>query len=225
MNFQHRYITAHCTNCLQFENSVFCGLEHAQLDHLSEEKQGIFFAAETTILPINEVPKGVYCMYDEATTVTSRLDDEQHKTILLNGQLIGYRSILSNVPTIHAVSVPASTQLCYIPKDTFIELAENNQSLAQKLITLLSEELKKAENHIVQNAKHPIRERLIDNLLHHQETTPLKIDSIRLAMDASDEIIERILAQLDEQGLIRLQDESILILNEQRLAEIANQSK
>lgn len=224
MNFQHRYITAHCSNCLQFENSVFCGLERAQLDQLSKEKQGIFFAAETTILPINEVPKGVYCLYDETTTVTSKLDEEQHKTILLNGQLIGYRSILSNVPTTHSVSVPASTQLCFIPKDTFVELAENNQSLAQKLITLLSEELKKAENHIVQNAKRPIKERLIDNLLH-QEAATLKIDSIRLAMDASDEIIERILAQLDEQGLIQLQDESILILDEQRLTEIANQSK
>ena len=216
MNFQHRYITAHCSNCLQFENSVFCGLEPAQLDHLSKEKQGLFFSAETTILPINEVPKGVYCLYDEATTVTSKLDEEQHKTILLNGQLIGYRSILSNVPTTHAVSVPASTQLCYIPKETFVELAENNQSLAQKLITLLSEELKIAENHIVQNAKRPIKERLIDYLLN-QETTTLKIDSIRLAMDTSDEIIERILAQLDEQGLIQLTEDKVLLLDEKGL--------
>ena len=224
MNIQHRYISAHCSKCLQFEKSVFCSLESPQLDLLSQQKHGMYFSTETTILPLNVVPKGVFCVFDETTTITSTDNEEELKTILTHGQLIGYRSVLSNAPTTHEVKVPGNTQLCYIPKDTFIELAENNQSLAQKLITLLSEELKKTENQIVQHAKRPITERLIEHLLNQQAST-LKTESVLNAIDASSETVERILVQLDEQGLIQLLDESILILDEQRLAEIANQSK
>jgi len=223
VNLQYRYITAHCSNCLQFEKSVFCSLDHSQLNLLAEQKQGIFFSEETVILPLNEVPKGVYCLFDTPISSTSDLNQSQN-TLLQTGQLIGYRSILSNTPTTQEISVPASTQLCYIPKSTFLGLAETNQSLAQKLITLLTEELKKAENQIIQHAKRPITERLIEHLLD-QQTSPLSTESLLQATNTSNEAIERVLIELDELGLIQLQGDSILILDEQRLTEIANRSK
>ena len=125
------------------------------------------------------------------------------------------------------------TQVCFIPKDLFINVLKHDTGLAFEMMKLLSDELHKAELKITHLAQKPIRERLAETLLFIKETYGFEEDGITLNVRLSREEIAnlvgtatesaiRLLSEFKKDGMVELDGKKIKILKHKELIRTAN---
>jgi len=223
-----------CANCGN-ENSIFCCLPNIELDKLSENKDNNFFKKGQVIFYEGNHPHGMYCIYKGKVKI-SKLGDEGKEQIVRfagEGELLGYRSSLSNESYKATATAMEDCYICHLPKDKFNEALNNNSKFSLEVIRLLSEDLKKSEQNLINISQKPVRERIAETLINLKKRFGYEDDGKTLSVTltrreigdiagTTTETTIRTLSDFVKDGIIELEGKKIQILDLNKLTRTAS---
>ena len=224
-----------CQSCSQRFTSVFCKAKEEHINIINDQKVCNTYKKGQTLFNEGAYPFGVYCINDGKVKLSHQGDEgkEQIVRLLKAGDVLGYRSLLSGGRYTASAVALEDTQICFIPKELFVNLLKQDTGLAFEVMKLLSDELHKAEMKITHLAQKPIRERMAETLLFIKETYGYEEDGITLNVRLSREEIAnlvgtatesaiRLLSEFKKDGMVELDGKKIKILKQSQLLRTAN---
>src|SRR5690606_5487656 len=111
-------------------------------------------------------PQGMYCVNKGAVKISHTGNDGKEQIIRMvrEGDILGYRSLITGEDYTSTAVALEDTTVCLIPKENFFKLLEENSDLSLGVMKLLSKELDTAENTISSLAQKQVRERIAETL-------------------------------------------------------------
>jgi len=224
-----------CHICEARFSSVLGKAKKEYLDEINIQKVCNVYKKGQTIFHEGAHPFGVYCVNSGKVKLSHLGDDgkEQIIRLLREGDITGYRALLSGARYAASAIALEDTHICFIPKELFIHILKNDACLAFELMKLLSNELHRAELQLTHLAQKPVRERLAETLLFIKETYGYEEDGVTLNVRFSREEIAnlvgtatestiRLLSEFKRDGMVDLEGKKIKILRQGELVKTAN---
>ena len=224
-----------CQHCNSRYRSVFCDLQAEQLHDVNLNKHCNHYKKGQIIFHEGMRPAGIFCMNSGKVKLakTGGEGKEQIVRLARYGDILGYRSLLSNENYSLTAYALEDASICFIPKSTFFTVLSQDANLSMQMMKLLSSDLKHAEEKITEMAQKPVRERLAEALLFIKETYGFTEDgkTLNVALSREDianvvgtatETAIRLLSELKQDGIINLTGRKIAIVDNQRLINTAN---
>jgi CRP-like cAMP-binding protein len=209
-------------------------LDDKQLQTISDNKTCVVFKKGQIIMHEGNKPNGVYCI-QSGKCKTHKLGIEGKEQIIRfakTGDLLGYRSILSDEPLSASITALEDTKSCFIPKQELFEILEINPQFSMELMKIACHELGEAGKIITNLAQKTVRERLAEMLLILEKTfgitsegnidVSLTREEIANLVGTATESTIRLLSEFKEDELIILKGRKIKLINKPKLAKIGN---
>jgi CRP/FNR family transcriptional regulator len=214
---------------------VFCTLTDQQLANLSVEKSCNFYKKGQLVFFEGNRPTGLYCVSKGKVKVYQIGVEGKEQIIRLakDGDILGYRSLISGEHYTASASVIDDATICFIPKKTFFDLLQTNSELSTRMMRLLSNDLKSAEKRITGLAQKPVRERLAETILMLKEfygvdkenssiKASLSREDIANIVGTATETAIRVLSEFKSEKIIDLKGKKIQVINTEALMKAAN---
>ncbi len=227
----------HCAQCEKKGDSVFCCMQGDSLDEISDSKTCSVYRKGQVLFNEGGHPFGVYCVNKGKIKVSIIGDEGKEQIVRLakDGDVLGYRSMIASERYNATATALEDSQVCFIPKDIFLNTLKKDGSLSVEIMKLLSSQLKEAEIKLTHLAQKPVRERLAETLLFLKETYGFEPGSDILSVQLSREEIAnlvgtatetaiRLLSELNKEKIIELLGKKIKITNLKALIRTANLS-
>ena len=205
------------------------------MEYLDYEKACSFFKKGEIIYREGYRGNGVYCINKGIVKIFKTGPDGKEQILKLAkpGDLIAFRSIMSNEPSCSSAQVVEDAVICFIPASLFIKMAKDNSDFAMHLIRLSCKELGESNKYILDLAQKTLRERMAEVILLLQETFEtdeegfLKIglsrEEIANIVGTATESAIRQLSELKKEGVIELKGRKIKIIDEKKLRRISGE--
>ncbi len=222
-----------CQFCAQHPQSAFHGLSSEGLDEISQLKTCVSFRKGQVIMHEGARPQGVYCIHrGKAKLYTLGTEGkEQIIRFITAGDLLGYRSILSDEPISASATALEDTFACYIPKSSFFKVIEDNPKFSLNMLKLSCHELGEAGKMITSLAQKNVKERLAEILLILSTTfgedeegyidINLTREEIANMVGTATESVIRLISELRKEGYIRSKGKRIALEDRRSLRQIA----
>ena len=157
---------------------------------------------------------------------------EQIVRFAQKGDMIGYRSVISDELACTSAQVIQDTEVSFIPESVVKKLAAQNSRFSMGLMRTACQELGDANAYILNIAQKTVRERLAEILLilkqdfgvsdeQHLMITLTREELANLIGTATESVI-RLLSEFKHDGLIELKGRKIRLLDEAKLQRMAN---
>ncbi len=223
-----------CSECILAGDSIFKNLNDDELVSLSYEKNCNLYKRGDIIYHEGNRMPGLFCISKGVLKLykTGIEGKGQIVAFAQKGDIIGYRSVLSNEVACTTAQVIEEAILCFIPADVFINLVKTNSKFSIKIMQLACSELGNANKFITDIAQKSVRERLAEVLLMLKDTfnvdenNVLKIlltrEEIANLVGTATESVIRILSEFKAEKIIELDGRRIRILDEKRIVRIGN---
>ncbi len=220
--------------CLVSSNSIFKHLTREELDLLNFEKTVEQFKRGSVIYRESNRINGCYFIQKGIIKVFKTGIDGKEQIIRFaqTGDIIGFRSVLSNELACTTAEVLDDAVTCYIPSETLIHLVKHNGNFSMELMQITCKELGEANAYITDIAQKTVRERLAEILIHLKNDFGLddnKVLQISLTREelanivgTATESVIRLLSEFKQDQLIELNGRKIKILDEPGLIRIGN---
>ena len=227
MSVNHKTLT--CENCKSREDSLFSSFDCHKVEHLNEVKTCAFYKKKQAIFLNGSYPRGVYCINSGKVKVFSVGSEgkEQIVHIAKEGEIIGFKAMLSgNTYNVSAETLEDSN-ICFISKEEFLNMIEENQILRNRILSELSSELNERTLLITSMAQKSVRERLAFSLILLQKVYgeyPINLSREDLAnfVGTATETLIRLLKDFEKEGLIETQVRKISIKDSNAIMRTAN---
>jgi len=223
-----------CEECIATGHPIFKDLTADQLDNVNYDKACSFYKRGNVIFQEDHRTNGLYCVHSGIIKLYKTGIDGKEQIIRFAkmGDIIGYRSLLSNELACTTARVIEDATICYIQGNILLTLIKENSAFSMQLMQLTCKELGEANNYITDIAQKTVRERLAEILLLLKDTFGLdqnQILQISLTREelanivgTATESVIRLLSEFKQDELIELQGRKIKILNLKELQKIAN---
>ena len=225
-----------CDHCEARMSSVLKQVEQPTLEEISGTKACNVMKKGQVIFREGDAPVGLYCLHQGKVKVYKTGDEGRDQIVRFAkaGDVIGYRSLISNEPYNLSAAALEDSVICCIPKDTFFGTLRRDGSFTMEMIYLLSGQLRKAEDQIVHLAQKPVRERLAETLLilnevygtedGEQSALSIKLsrDELAAVVGTATETLVRTIADLKRENLIATEKKKIRILDIEGLVRVGN---
>jgi len=177
---------------------------------------------------------GFYCITKGIVKIfnTGSEGKEQIISFAKKGDIIGYRSLLSQELACTTAIVIDEAVLCHIPYQTVLFLIQNNWEFSLQIMQIICRELRESNDFITDIAQKSIRERSAEVLLllrenfdlDNQKTIKISLTRKELAnrVGTQPESIIRVLSELKHEKIIELQGRKIKLIDISRLQRVAN---
>jgi CRP/FNR family transcriptional regulator, polysaccharide utilization system transcription regulator len=223
-----------CARCHVRERAAGCCLDADELAGIDRVKVTRRYRKGEVVYREGDPPTGLYCIYlgGVKITKTGREGREQVMRFAHTGELFGFRSMLRDEA--HSTSALAldAARICFVPRAAAMSLVQTDSHFGLRLFALLSDELRNAEDFIVELAQQPIRERVAHLLLSLRDEFGVERDgatlNVRLSrgeladtVGSATETVIRILTELKHKGIIAMKGQRIAIVSPERLEAIA----
>lgn len=213
---------------------IFKGLTNAELESLNQNlvcnsyKRGsIIYNEGSRINGAYVVVKGILKIYK-----TGFDGKEQIIRFAKEGDLIGFRSIVSEELACTTAKVIQDAVLCYLPGDVMTNFIKGNPEFAMSLMRLTCRELGESNKFLTDIAQKTVRERLAEVLLLLMDTFDLDEDhTLQISLTREElanmvgtatESVIRLLSEFKSDKLIELNGRKIKLLNIPKLIKIGN---
>jgi CRP-like cAMP-binding protein len=213
---------------------IFKGLTDAELESLSHNlicnshKRGsIIYNEGSRINGSYIVISGVLKIYK-----TGFDGKEQIIRFAKKGDLIGFRSVLSDELACTTARVIHEAVLCYLPGEVMTRLIKGNSEFAMSLMRLTCRELGESNKFLTDIAQKTVRERLAEVLLllmdtfdldeEHTLNISLTREELANMVGTATESVIRLLSEFKADKLIELNGRKIKLLNIPKLIKIGN---
>lgn len=235
MRLSHKELSLSCAVCTKATHSFFSVLDKENLEELNLNKSCSNYKKGQVIFSENGLPLGLFCISNGKIKLSTSGPDgkEQILRLVKGGDIIGYRSLLSN-DRYHCNAVALEdSNICIVDKAYFMNLAVSNQKLCFALFKKISDDLKNAEQHIISLSQKNVRERVAEALLLLKATYGFEKDEQTINVQLSREEIAdfvgtstestiRLLSEFNTGKIIELSGKKIKILNYDKLSKTAN---
>ena len=224
-----------CDSCQSREKSIFCRLSHLDLGEFNLAKSSHRYRRGQAIFYEGNRPTGLYCINVGKVKVYKIGEDGKEQIVRFagNGDIIGYRSLLSGEPYSASAEALEESVICAIPESTFFSVLQTNQNLVTRVIQILTEDVRSAETAMMNMAQKPVRERLAEALLFLLETYGPAEDGISLSVNLTREEISsfvgtapetviRLLSEFQHDGILKLKGRTISVIDKSRLIKTAH---
>ena len=226
----------YCSHCEARLSSVLKDVEEPSLDEIASVKACHFYKRGQVIFEDGETPQGLFCIHQGKVKLYKTGDEGRDQIVrfVKAGDVIGYRSLLSGEPYDLSAAALEDSVICRIPSDTFFGMLRGDGNFTMEIMRLLSGQLRRAEDQIVQLAQKPVRERLAETLLilkevygtEDGENTPLNVklsrDELAAVVGTATETLVRMIADLKRENLIATEKKKIRILDVDGLVRVGN---
>jgi CRP-like cAMP-binding protein len=223
-----------CDSCLNQAHPLFRHLSGTEFQEISFHKITETYKRGSIIYREGQRMKGFYCLQSGVIKIYKTGFDGKEQIIRFakSGDIIGYRSVISNEPACTTTEVLNECVVCHIPAELLIGLIKSNGNFAVELMKLTCKELGEANAYLTDIAQKTVKERLAEVLLHlHMEFATDREGVLNIALTREElsnvvgtatESIIRLLSEFKSEGLITLNGRKIKILNMSGLKNIAN---
>jgi CRP-like cAMP-binding protein len=223
--------TGNCMSCKSFPNSVFnCLGRQAATSALSEKVISLSFKKDQEIFLEGTPMKGVYCVQKGKIKVF-RSCHNRNLVVDLAGDsdLIGYSGLFNGNRYTNSAKCLEETQACFIPKDVFLEMLENNRELLFSLLKLSMKENRKITNMMLSLKCTNMLGRISNTILDvadkygidHEQRLNVKLTRKDIAeiSGTTTESVIRIVNDLKKEHVINVEKSQIKIINKSKLIE------
>jgi CRP/FNR family transcriptional regulator, polysaccharide utilization system transcription regulator len=224
-----------CEDCKAAYHSYFHNLDDADMQFLKDQKNEIVLKKGQILYKEGYSSTGVFCVYNGKIKIykNSHEGKEHITSIVLPGELIGLRELLTG--TDHSVTACAieDAVVCFIPKNVFFQLMIKYPEFTRSLIVYLSKLIEEAEARMLSLAYKPMRERLAETLIFlYNSFYPESNDSSQPYLNltrtdlanivgSTPETVIRLLSEFKEKKLIRIKGRKIFLVDLSHLKSIA----
>ncbi|MCZ4693664.1 Crp/Fnr family transcriptional regulator [Ancylomarina euxinus] len=208
--------------------------------HLSSDQMNLLFWEEEcellkrgkVIYAEGDSARGCYFVYSGVLKVfkTGLEGKEQIIRFAKSGDIIGFRSALSQEPACTSSKVIEDAIVCFIPSDTLTKLIQQNPDFSLELIKMTCKELGQANSYITDIAQKSVRERLAEVLMQLMETFGLAQDNtLQISLTREElanmvgtatESVIRLLSEFKNDGLIEIKGRKIKIVDVRSLKRV-----
>src|SRR5512136_2613096 len=132
-----------CDKCTMETGSIFKYLTREEIDMINFEKEFRQYKRGEVLYKEGSRISGFYCIHSGIIKVfkTGLDGKEQIIRFAKPGDIIAYRSVLSNEPACTTAKVIEDCQVCFIPTEILISFVKSNSSFALELVKLTCHEL------------------------------------------------------------------------------------
>ncbi len=222
-----------CKVCLASYNSVFKALTSEEHNHLNSDKVCENYKRGKIIYSEGSRIAGVFCINSGVLKIYKTGSDgkEQIVAFAKGGDIIGYRSVLSNEPACTTAQVIEDAKICFIPSEVIFQLIRSNGDFSIGLLQLTCRELNQANSFIKDIAQKSVRERLAEVLLMLQDTFGcnsegflniiLTREEFSNIVGTATESVIRLLSDFKSDGIISMNGKRIKIEDKNYLEKIS----
>jgi len=231
---QHEVPVPFCDKCAMDTGAIFKHLTRDETDTINFEKEFRQFRRGEILYNEGGRISGFYCIHGGIVKVFKTGFDGKEQIIRFAkpGDIIAYRSVLSNEPACTSAKVIEDCQACFIPSEILIRLVKTNSNFAHELLKLACHELGEANAFITDIAQKTVRERLAEIILllvndfglDEQNYLQISLTREELAniVGTATESVIRLLSEFKSDKLVELNGRKIRILNKKGLVKISN---
>lgn len=223
-----------CDKCSLATGSIFKHLTTQEVELLNFTKEVREFRRGEILYNEGARISGFYCIHRGIIKVYKTGFDGKEQIIRFAkaGDIIAYRSVLSNEPACTSARVIEDCQACFIPSEILISFIKSNTSYALELLKLACHELGEANSFITDIAQKTVRERLAEILLllvndfgldeHNYLRISLTREELANIVGTATESVIRLLSEFKADKLVDLDGRKIKILNLKGIEKISN---
>ncbi|MBC9811250.1 Crp/Fnr family transcriptional regulator [Crocinitomicaceae bacterium CZZ-1] len=222
----HKHLT--CENCRSRKDSLFSHFNCEETACLNSAKSCNFYKKKQPIFLAGSLPRGVYCLSEGKVKVFSigEQGKEQIVHIAKDGEIIGFRAMLSGDPYQVSAETLEDCNICFIAKDEFLNMIDTNPTLRDNVMKELSKELNTRTKLLTNMAQKSVRERLAFSLVYldkvySEESINLSREDLANFIGTATETLIRLLKDFKEEGLIEIHTRKLTLLNRPGLLRIA----
>lgn len=223
-----------CEKCAFETGAIFQYLTHDEIERLNFEKDFRQYKRGEVLYTEGNRISGFFCINSGIIKVFKTGSDGKEQIIRFakTGEIIAYRSVLSNEVACTTAEVIEDCQVCFIPSEILISFVKSNSTFAFELLKLACDELGEANSFITDIAQKTVRERLAEILLllitefglDEQRFLKISLTREELAniVGTATESVIRLLSEYKTDKLVELNGRKIKILNIHALEKISN---
>lgn len=176
---------------------------------------------------------GIYCIKNGVCKLSKISENGRNQIINLidRGSIVGERCLVSDeVSNLSAVALN-DMEICFIPKEEIVSSLQQNPNFSFSFLQTMADNLKNANNLVVNMAQKTVKQRLADTLLYlfknYRSEEKNNIDLHLSREDFADiigaatESTIRLLSEFKKKNLIEMRGKEIFIVNEKGLENIA----
>ena len=221
-----------CESCIIKEFNSLKSLSKEALIRISACKTSIIVKKGDIIFEEGDILNGVYCVRKGICKLSklSANGKDQIIKLVVEGELLGQRSVVSDEKTNLSATALNDMQLCFIPKKEIIDGLTKNSDFTFNILKHMAHDLKEADDIIVDMAQKPVKQRLAEVLISINSnfgTNPDGTLSVLLSREDFASIVGtatestiRVLSQFKREGLITTIGKQIKIINMEGLKRI-----
>lgn len=218
-----------CEQCIVRQFSSLKALNKEELLRMAECKTSYTIKKGEPIFEEGEVTNGIYCVKDGVCKLSKLSDNGKDQIVKLvkPGELLGQRSMISDEPANLSAVALEDMEVCFIPRSEVMQFFTQNNQFSMNVMKTICEDLKGADDHMVNMAQKTVRQRLVETLIYLEETFGKNEDGslhIQLSREelagmigTATESCIRLLSELNKSDLIELNGKKIFITDKNKL--------
>jgi len=222
-----------CEQCIVRQFSSLKALNKEELLRMAECKTSYTIKKGEPIFEEGDVTNGIYCIKDGVCKLSKLSDNGKDQIVKLvkPGELLGQRSMISDEPANLSAVALEDMEVCFIPRSEVMQFFTQNNQFSMNVMKTICEDLKDADDHMVNMAQKTVRQRLVETLIYLEETFGKNEDGslhIQLSREelagmigTATESCIRLLSELNKSELIELSGKKIFIADKNKLKRFA----
>ncbi len=227
----------HCADCqaVNGDTCVMGRIEKHWLDKFQERKHLNTFQKGNLIFHEGNYPLGLYAIFSGKVKIfrTSEVGKDYILRLAKEGEILGYRSILTYEKYEVSAEALEDTQLCFIPSEVFLNALQGSTRLTACMMGLLADELKQTEVKLTEMTQKTVKERTAEMILMLRRfygseadgktiLASLSREELASLVGTATETLIRMLSEFKDFKVIELKGKKITVLNLHLLQELAN---
>lgn len=221
-----------CEQCIVREFSSLKALNKEELLKIANCKSSYIIKKGEAIFNEGENVNGIFCIKDGVCKLSklSTNGNDQIVKLISKGELLGQRSMISDEPVNLTATALEDMEVCFIPKSEIMGFFNENNKFSMDVMKAICGDLKEADDHLVDMAQKPVKQRLAETLIYLFETFGVDTDNslkIKLSREeiagmvgTATESCIRLLSDLKKSGHIELSGKKIIITDINKLKRL-----
>ncbi|RAK21683.1 CRP-like cAMP-binding protein [Flavobacterium aquaticum] len=221
-----------CEQCIVRQFSSLKALNKDELLRMAECKTSYTIKKGEPIFEEGEVTNGIYCIKDGVCKLSKLSDNGKDQIVKLvkPGELLGQRSMISDEPANLSAVALEDMEVCFIPRSEVMQFFTQNNQFSMNVMKTICEDLKGADDHMVNMAQKTVRQRLAETLIYLEDTFGKNEDgTLRIQLSREElagmigtatESCIRLLSELNKSEYIELIGKKIKLLDKNKLKRL-----
>lgn len=203
-----------CESCIIKEFNSLKSLTRDELMRVSACKTGKFYKKGQVIFEEGETLNGVYCVRDGVCKLTKLSENgkDQVVKLVVKGDLLGKRSLVSDQKTNLSAVALNDMEMCFIPKSEIIDDLSKNPKFTMDVLKEMANDLRESDVSLVNMAQKSVKKRMAEILMYVHDnfgtddegylSIVLSREDYASIVGTATESAIRILSQFKKEGFI-----------------------